>query len=155
MPPVERPRLFVTLGTIHPYRFDALVDAICATGLADGRTVWQLGATTRRALPGTVLSQMGAAEFEECARNADVVITHAGVGTIMHLLEMNIFPVVVPRRAARNEHIDDHQAQIAGLLARRSIGVVREADELDAGSIVEASAASVRNIGTGAVSVHR
>jgi UDP-N-acetylglucosamine transferase subunit ALG13 len=144
-PEVERPRLFVTLGTIYPYRFDALVDAILLTGLADSQTVWQLGTTTRRGLPGTAVSQMGAAEFEDCARAADVVITHAGVGTIMHLLEMGLFPVVVPRRAKRNEHIDDHQAQIAGLLNSRAISMVTETDELDRNTIIAASAISVRS----------
>ena len=142
--PIEHPRLFVTLGTIRPYRFDALVDAILSTGLADSRTVWQLGATTRQALPGTAVSQMGAIEFEHCARAADVVITHAGVGTLMHLLEMGLFPVVVPRRAKRNEHIDDHQAQIAGLLNSSAISMVSEAEELNRKTIIAASATSVR-----------
>jgi UDP-N-acetylglucosamine transferase subunit ALG13 len=143
---IERPRLFVTLGTIYPYRFDALVDAILLTGLADSRTVWQLGATTRHALPGTAVSQMTAAEFEDCARAADVVVTHAGVGTIMYLLEMGLYPVVVPRRAKRNEHVDDHQAQIAGLLNSRAISMVTEADELDRNAIIAASATSVRGV---------
>jgi UDP-N-acetylglucosamine transferase subunit ALG13 len=143
--PIECPRLFVTLGTIYPYRFDALVDAILSTGLADSRTVWQLGATTRKALPGTAVPQMGAAEFENCARAADVVITHAGVGTIMHLLEMGLFPVVVPRRAKRSEHVDDHQAQIAGLLNGRAISMVSEAEELNRDTIIAASATSVRS----------
>jgi UDP-N-acetylglucosamine transferase subunit ALG13 len=141
---VENPRLFVTLGTIYPYRFDALVDAILRTGLADSRTVWQLGTTTRHGLPGKAMSQMGAAEFEDCARAADVVITHAGVGTIMHLLEMGIFPIVVPRRANRHEHIDDHQAQIASLLDSRGISIVTEADELYENTISAASRRSVR-----------
>lgn len=146
--PVELPRLFVTLGTIHPYRFDTLVDAILSTGLADSRTVWQLGATTRQALPGTAITQMGTAEFDDCARAADVVITHAGVGTIMHLLEMGIFPVVVPRRAERNEHVDDHQAQIAGLLRSRSISLVSEVEGLSRETIVAASATSIRGLET-------
>ncbi len=141
---VENPRLFVTLGTIYPYRFDALVDAILHTGLADSRTVWQLGTTTRQGLPGEAVSQMGAAEFEDCARAADVVVTHAGVGTIMHLLEMGILPIVVPRRAKRNEHIDDHQAQIASLLDTRGISIVTEADQLQQSTITAASRRSVR-----------
>jgi UDP-N-acetylglucosamine transferase subunit ALG13 len=142
--PIEHPRLFVTLGTIRPYRFDGIVDAILSTGLADGRTVWQLGATTRQALPGTVFSQLAATEFDHYARAADVVITHAGVGTIMHLLEMGIFPVVVPRRAKRNEHVDDHQVQIARLLDSRSISMVREVEELNKSTIIAASAAEIR-----------
>jgi UDP-N-acetylglucosamine--N-acetylmuramyl-(pentapeptide) pyrophosphoryl-undecaprenol N-acetylglucosamine transferase len=51
----REPSLFVTLGTIQPYRFDALVEAVLATGLADERTVWQVGSTTRQDLPGRVV----------------------------------------------------------------------------------------------------
>jgi UDP-N-acetylglucosamine transferase subunit ALG13 len=141
--PVECPRLFVTLGTIRPYRFDALIDAVLSTGLADDGTVWQLGTTTRRDLPGRAASQMSATEFDDCARAADVVITHAGVGTIMGLLEMGIFPVVVPRRSKRHEHVDDHQAQIAALLDSRAISTVCEADELNRNTIITASSYSV------------
>lgn len=144
--PTEHPSLFVTLGTIRPYRFDALVDAILSTGLADGRTVWQLGATTRHVLPGTAVLQMGATEFEHYASSADVVITHAGVGTIMYLLEMGLCPVVVPRRAKRNEHVDDHQVQIANLLRSRGISIVTEADALNLNAIIAASAAKIRSV---------
>ena len=140
----EHPRLFVTLGTIRPYRFDSIVDAVLSTGLADERTVWQLGATTRRALPGVAVSQLAAAEFEHCARAADVVITHAGVGTIMHLLDLGIFPVVVPRRVKRNEHVDDHQVQIARLLESRGISMVSEVEELNRDKIIAASAIEIR-----------
>lgn len=138
--PIVHPKLFVTLGTIHPYRFDALIDAIIETGMANAKTIWQLGCTERDDLPGRVSAQMSAPEFDACARQADVVITHSGVGTIMHLLEMGIHPVVVPRRAERNEHVDDHQAQIAGLLAANKIATVTEAPDLTRSKILEASA---------------
>jgi UDP-N-acetylglucosamine transferase subunit ALG13 len=140
----EHPSLFVTLGTIKPYRFDAVIDSVLSTGLADDRTVWQLGATTRRLLPGKAVSQMCGSEFVREARAADVVVTHAGVGTIMHLVEMGIYPVVVPRRAKRREHVDDHQVQIAHLLQSRAISMVAEADELRADDIIEASAFAIR-----------
>jgi UDP-N-acetylglucosamine transferase subunit ALG13 len=141
---VERPRLFVTLGTIRPYRFDALVDAVLSTGLADSRTVWQLGVTTRQGLPGTAVSQLTTTEFEECSRSADVVITHAGVGTIMNLLGMGVFAVVVPRRATRKEHVDNHQIQIGTLLQTRGISMVTEVERLDRKTILEASASAIR-----------
>ncbi len=143
-PSNPKPRLFVTLGTIHPYRFDALVDAILATGLADDRTVWQLGSTGRRSLPGRAEAQMPATEFDECARNADIVITHSGVGTIMHLLEMGIYPVVVPRRVKRREMVDDHQTQIATLLTARGISAVCEVENLDKNIIIEATGKTIR-----------
>lgn len=131
-----RPRLFVTLGTIEGYGFDALVDKILALGLADENTVWQLGSTTARTdLPGRVFDQVSAADFDRYAREADAVITHAGVGTVLGLLEMGIYPLAVVRRRARGEHVDDHQEQIAALMNDLDIGVASEVDDLTADKV--------------------
>jgi UDP-N-acetylglucosamine transferase subunit ALG13 len=137
--PSEHPRLFVTLGTIRPYRFDAVVDAVLSTGLADDRTVWQLGPTARDGLPGTAVSEMSRDDFEQNARAADVVITHAGIGNLLDLLDLGVYPVVVPRRAKRAEHVDDHQLQIAGLARDRGISLVTEVESLDRRAILDAS----------------
>jgi UDP-N-acetylglucosamine--N-acetylmuramyl-(pentapeptide) pyrophosphoryl-undecaprenol N-acetylglucosamine transferase len=124
--------LFVTLGTIQGYRFDKLVDAVLATGLANENTVWQLGFTTGRTdLPGRVYEYLSTEEFERFSIEADVVVTHAGVGTLLGLLERGVFPVMVVRRSDRREHVDDHQAQIADLVNSLGIGIAVEADELD------------------------
>jgi UDP-N-acetylglucosamine transferase subunit ALG13 len=139
----EHPRLFVTLGTIRPYRFDAIVDAVLSTGLADDRTVWQLGTTTREGLPGTAVSELSRGDFDDCARTADVVVTHAGIGTVLDLLDMGVYPVVVPRRAKRSEHVNDHQLQIAELVKARGISLVKEVESLDRSAVIQASANAI------------
>lgn len=53
--------------------------------------------------------------------SADSVICHAGVGTIMTALKAGHTPVVVPRRARYDEHVDDHQLDIATRFAERSL----------------------------------
>ena len=137
--PTQPLKIFVTLGTIKGYRFDALIDAVLATGLAGDNTTWQLGETRRNDLPGRSTDQMTADDFATAAREADVVVTHAGVGTILNLLEMGIYPVAVVRRKSRGEHVDDHQAQIAGLMQRADIGHAGEADEITAETLLTAS----------------
>lgn len=106
--------------------------------------MWQLGDTTRADLPGTTYQQLDAGDFARLSKEADVVITHAGAGTILDLLGRGIYPVVVPRRASRNEHVDDHQSQIAGLLRSRGIAAVSEVTDLDSAVIVAASGRMVR-----------
>lgn len=135
----ERPRLFVTLGTIGGYRFDALVDAVLATGLADETTVWQVGATTRDDLPGAVHQLMSAAEHQAAAREADVVISHAGVGTLLSLLDLGLHPLMVGRRAHRGEHVDDHQSDMAHLLEGLSVGEYLEVEQLTADVVLRAA----------------
>ncbi|NMM88403.1 glycosyltransferase [Rhodococcus sp. SRB_17] len=130
-PPLSRPlKLFVTLGTIQPYRFDSMIDAVIGTGLADGDTVWQVGATDRSDLPGTVVSTMRDAQFESAIRDSDVVITHSGVGTIIRALECGKSPVVVARRKHRDEHVDDHQSQIAKWISESGLAVSVESEHL-------------------------
>lgn len=140
----QRPRLLVTLGTNRTYRFDALVDAVLATGLANDDTVWQLGITTRQGLPGTAHHELPTDELHRYAGDADVVVTHAGVGTLIDLLDMGIYPVVVPRRAKRGEVVDDHQLQIAELLRQRDIALVAEAEQLTGQMLIEASGQAVQ-----------
>lgn len=136
---LARPRavhqVFITLGTIRGYRFDSVVDAFLATGLANEDTVWQMGDTTRDDLPGQVFDYLSPAEFARAAREADVVVTHAGVGTLLELLGMGIYPVQAVRRASRGEHVDDHQTEIAELVNATDIGIAVEGPALTAGTL--------------------
>ncbi|WP_222124143.1 glycosyltransferase [Microbacterium paludicola] len=143
----ERPSLFVTLGTIEGFRFDSMIDAVLATGLADERTVWQLGYSTgRKDLPGKVFEQVSAADFDSYASAADVVVSHAGVGSLLGLLDLGIAPVLVVRRKARQEHVDDHQAQIAELADSRGVAVSVEVEDLDAEVLRRASCYGVEDV---------
>ncbi|MGY1886079.1 MULTISPECIES: glycosyltransferase [unclassified Blastococcus] len=128
-------RVFVSLGTIKPFRFDALVDAV-RDGVRPGDTVtWQLGATTRDDLPGDVNQEMRAEDFDRLVAKSDVFVTHAGVGTLMRALELGVRPVVVPRLAERGEHVDDHQLQVARELAGRGLVLLRAPGELTAADL--------------------
>jgi UDP-N-acetylglucosamine--N-acetylmuramyl-(pentapeptide) pyrophosphoryl-undecaprenol N-acetylglucosamine transferase len=129
--PPDPLRIFVTLGTIRGYRFDSVVDALLKTGLANDQTVWQLGDTHRAdALPGAVHEYLPPARFAYEAAAADVVITHAGVGTLLELLRTGIFPIQAIRRATRGEHVDDHQLEIAELVNRTGIGIAVDGPDL-------------------------
>lgn len=128
----KSPRLFVTLGTIQPYRFDSVVDALLATTIPNDTTIWQLGSTTRRDLPGQVHEQMSVPAFYEAVSQADIVVTHAGVGTILDLLERGVHPVVVPRNPQLGEHVDGHQGQIAQLVSQLGVATSCHSADLTA-----------------------
>ena len=139
-------RIFVTLGTIRGYRFDSLIDAVLASGLANENTVWQLGETTGRIdLPGQVHQYLTPQEFARASKAADVVVTHAGVGTLLGLLDLGIYPVLVVRRAERGEHVDNHQAQIADLVNSLGIGSAVEVAQLTASVISGAAQREIVN----------
>jgi UDP-N-acetylglucosamine transferase subunit ALG13 len=89
-PPVRR--VLITLGTA-PYDFSRLVRSIVAT-LPDGvEVVWQLGATEAGGLPGRVHTSMPHADLVREMAAADVVLSHAGVGSALAALSVGRCPV--------------------------------------------------------------
>lgn len=59
----------------------------------------------------------------EYFKNAKVIITHAGAGTILDILMLGKKPIVVPRLKKFGEHIDDHQLEIVRALEERRLAI--------------------------------
>jgi len=55
--------------------------------------------------------------FAEVMAKADLVICHAGAGTLFNALQLGKVPVVMPRRAKYGELVDDHQLGLVRALA--------------------------------------
>jgi UDP-N-acetylglucosamine transferase subunit ALG13 len=71
-------------------------------------------------------------EIDRLTREARVVVCHSGVGTIMKGLEQGRALVVMPRKRALGEHVDDHQSEIAERLSQEGLlRVVDDAKDLD------------------------
>jgi UDP-N-acetylglucosamine--N-acetylmuramyl-(pentapeptide) pyrophosphoryl-undecaprenol N-acetylglucosamine transferase len=136
----DAPTVFVTLGTIKPYRFDALVDRLMEILPSGARVTWQVGETERKDLPGDVRTSMSSADMDKHLSESDYIISHAGVGTALRAMDLGRRPVLVPRRSARGEHVDDHQIQIARELAVRGLAIASEVDDLTFEDLVSASA---------------
>lgn len=64
--------------------------------------------------------------FERLVAEADLLIIHAGAGSVIHALRAGKVPVVMPRRAMYGEHIDDHQLEFAQTLAKAGRLVLAE-----------------------------
>jgi beta-1,4-N-acetylglucosaminyltransferase len=102
--------ILVTFGT-HPQPFDRALD--WALDLPRPLVI-QHGSTRARAQePGVTWHEfLEFADLLEVIREADAVVCHAGVGTVMGALAQGKVPTVIPRLARFDEHIDDHQLQI-------------------------------------------
>jgi UDP-N-acetylglucosamine--N-acetylmuramyl-(pentapeptide) pyrophosphoryl-undecaprenol N-acetylglucosamine transferase len=129
---VDRPirRALVTVGTAEGYGFRSLVEAALKVIPADVDVVWQTGSTDVDDLPIDGHVAFPSDRFDEMLAEVDVVITHAGTGSSLAALRAGAFPLLVPRRKARHEHIDDHQVQIADELDRRGLARRVEVDAL-------------------------
>ena len=107
--------IFVTVGT-HHQPFGRLVDALAT--LPASELVVQHGHSPA---PSGVREAVAFLRFDEMLeriRAADVVVTHAGVGSILLARQEGHTPVVVPRLRRYGEHVDDHQLELTEALAR-------------------------------------
>ncbi|WP_346621265.1 glycosyltransferase [Blastococcus montanus] len=135
----------VSLGTAESFGFRRLVEQLVP--LLDGCEVtWQTGATDVTGLPVAGREQVPHHELAAAVAEADVVISHAGTGAAITALEQGKKPLLVPRRVAHGEHVDDHQTQIAGELARRGLAVHREAEDVDHAALLEAASGRTARI---------
>lgn len=89
----------------------------------------QYGAADRSVLgkvAGNPFVSMG--EFEQFVAKANVLIMHAGAGSVIHAIRAGRVPVVVPRLAEHNECVDNHQVEFTEQL--RSTGRIVVCDDL-------------------------
>jgi UDP-N-acetylglucosamine transferase subunit ALG13 len=71
-------------------------------------------------------------EFNKYMNDAEVVITHSGVNSIISCMQLNKPLVIVPRRGEYGEHVDDHQIEIAELMEEKfNVLVCHNMDELE------------------------
>jgi UDP-N-acetylglucosamine transferase subunit ALG13 len=147
--PEEIRRVLVTVGSARGYPFTALLDAVRRVLPAGCDVTWQVSDADGTDLPGRVVTSLPAAEMTYLLGQVDVVVSHAGTGSVLSALQAGRMPVVVPRAARRGEHVDDHQSEIAAMLRERGLAVVREPAELSAADL--RTAAGHEAVATGAV----
>ncbi|TNE33765.1 MAG: glucuronosyltransferase [Alphaproteobacteria bacterium] len=76
-------------------------------------------------------AQFGPAEFEELASRAALIVSHAGIGTVLLAKRLRKPIVLFPRKAGLGEHRNDHQLSTAAQLAgHRGIFVAMAETEL-------------------------
>jgi len=107
--------IFVSVGT-EKFQFNRLLACIDK-------------AIENKEIDDTVFAQIGCSDYcpknyqykdyisyEEMVKNiklADVVIIHAGIGSVLLSLELDKIPILFPRVHKNNEHLDEHQLEFA------------------------------------------
>lgn len=56
-------------------------------------------------------------EFNNKICKSRIVISHAGAGSLINIIESGQVPIIVPRQKKYGEHIDDHQIELAQVLS--------------------------------------
>lgn len=110
--------IFATVGT-HQDGFPRMLTALESLPLADGEElVVQQGHGAPPANATRAEAFLPFPSMAELFASARVVVTHAGVGSILLATRAGHTPIVVPRLARNGEHVDDHQVELARALER-------------------------------------
>ena len=118
--------IFVSLGT-QDKSFNRIIDYVISLKenlkeLQSEKIIIQLGQTKLlksdneriKNLENIIIYDMLKPEkMKNIIKDSDIIITHAGVGTIMECLEMDKEIIVVPRKVENLEHVNNHQEEIA------------------------------------------
>jgi UDP-N-acetylglucosamine transferase subunit ALG13 len=123
--------IFVTVGTDLP--FDRLVRVVDQWAGATGRTdvFAQIGegGWQPRHIPFARFLQPP--EFKERFQSARVIVSHAGMGTILTALHQGKPILVMPKRASLREHRNEHQLATARhMMEKAGVNVAFDETEL-------------------------
>ncbi|MCK5494658.1 MAG: beta-1,4-galactosyltransferase [Candidatus Omnitrophica bacterium] len=128
----------MTIGLM--YGFDRLVkkmDRIAEN--IDEEVIIQVGETIYAPKNARYFRFASKEDMDMLYERSRIVVCHAGVGSILIALEHKKPVIAVPRRKKYEEHIDDHQLDIAGELEKEGlITVVHDVEALD-GSLKNSS----------------
>ncbi|MGN1300565.1 MAG: PssE/Cps14G family polysaccharide biosynthesis glycosyltransferase [Clostridia bacterium] len=125
--------IFVILGT-QDKKFTRLLDAI-QKKIDEGKIskkediIVQAGSTKYKSKDMKIIDYMAPKEFEEYIDKADVIVCHAGVGTILTALKKGKRIIAAARLKQYGEHVNDHQLQILDNFTAE--GYILALDDLD------------------------
>jgi len=110
--------IFVTVGTQLP--FDRLIESVdlWAKNHPEVEFIIQSGGGGFNPLHCEKKEFVSPVEWERLFSSADLVVSHAGMGTIIKSIDAGKPLIVMPRKASLNEHRNDHQLATAGQLKK-------------------------------------
>lgn len=119
--------IFVVVGTQEPFdRLVRIIDEWSAIKKVDD-IVAQIARTDYKPRNLKWFDYIPIAEFDELFKKADLIVSHAGMGTIISALQYSKPIIVMPRLARLREHRNDHQLATANSFAQ--LGLVNAAYE--------------------------
>lgn len=136
---VQPRKVFISLGANQHAGFRPLVERIISIAPPEAELFFQYGPTAMDGLKVDGAPDLSWEEVLSRSRDADVVVTHAGTGSLLTSLLAGKIPVLIPRSAAAGEHVDEHQNDLAEYARDRGLAIVSQVADLTWDHLVDAS----------------
>jgi UDP-N-acetylglucosamine transferase subunit ALG13 len=122
--------IFVTVGSADP--FDRLIRAVDQWAASRRRSdiFAQIGKSRYEPQHIEAVRFLSPSEFRERVRTARLVVSHAGMGSIITAMEIGTPIIIMPKWARLGEHRNDHQVATARHFGQKQ-GIIEARDEHD------------------------
>lgn len=111
--------ILVVVGT-QKFQFNRLlekVDELIKDGTIKEKVVAQTGYSTYQPQRYSAFDFLDEKQFSKYVQECDILITHGGLGSILNGIKAKKKVIVVSRLKKYDEHVDNHQCEIAGAFA--------------------------------------
>lgn len=128
-------KILVTIGSMVEKKFTRLfkiIDELCEDGVLDGKQITaQVGFDNYHSENFMCFDMISDENFKKLIDEADLIIAHAGTGTVTSSIKRGKKVIIFPRLAEYDEHYDNHQLDLADLFtAKGYVLQARTKDEL-------------------------
>lgn len=119
--------IFVTLGT-QKFQFDRLLkklDELVESGKIEKQDL-VVQCVYSEYVPKNyeMFAMKPQNEIEDYMKNAEIIITHSGTGSIITALKLKKRIIIVPRLKQYEEHVDNHQIELAEVFKEKVNAIV-------------------------------
>ena len=123
--------VFVTLGT-QDKEFPRLleeVENLINKGVIKEKVIAQIGSTGYNSDKIQLIDYLSQKDMLNYIKEAEYIITHGGVGTIIDSLNLEKKVIAVPRLKKYKEHVNDHQLEIVNEFSK--LGFIIDGSNLE------------------------
>lgn len=142
--------IFVTVGT-HEQPFNRLlkqVDFLVKKGEIREEVIIQTGYSTYATEHCSSSPFFTYQQMWEYVREARIVITHGGPSSFIMPLQIGKIPIVVPRQAKFDEHVNNHQIDFANQVAERKHNIIVVDDIENLGTNIQKYQSIIKDLST-------
>lgn len=115
--------ILVMLGTQNNsfHRLLEKIQEMIDKKVINEKVIVQAGRTKFESKDMEILGIVPEKKLKKLMDEADLIITHGGVGSIVTALKMHKKVIAVPRLSGFNEHVNDHQIEIVDTFDKQGL----------------------------------
>ena len=107
------------------------IEELIDSGIIKDKIVVQAGYTKYETNKMEIFDIISKETLSKLVDDADIIITHGGIGSIIMSLEKHKKVIAVPRLHEFNEHVNDHQKQIVRVFSEKGYLIgIQNVDDL-------------------------